>query len=260
MTFFAYTNWHLGDWPLLPPGFDNAEATSAVGDDRHDSDDHELDHEHAGRGTPADFEIGEASATTFSPYLDDGLIADKLRLHTRKLTKQQKRAAKRERRMDSKRGRGAEMAALVMLTKTSVDVLWQNGTRSCGVPASSLVPVDYLGDHEFWPEQFVLERSSECEGFDKGVRRVGNPPLHLSYTILSMQKLRPYLISSVERPLKNSSLFLRSSMTCATSKRDTHQHYAEVYSIFSITNDNSGHLSIIGFGHHKSQPPEEIYR
>lgn len=81
--------------------------------------------------------------------------------------------------MDSKRGRGAEMAALVMLTKTSVDVLWQNGTRSCGVPASSLVPVDYLGDHEFWPEQFVLERSSECEGFDKGVRRVGNPPLHL---------------------------------------------------------------------------------
>lgn len=180
MTFFAYTNWHLGDWPLLPPGFDNAEATSAVGDDRHDSDDHELEYEHAGRGTPADFEIGEASATTFSPYLDDGLIADKLRLHTRKLTKQQKRAAKRERRMDSKRGRGAEIAALVMLTKTSVDVLWQNGTRSCGVPASSLVPVDYLGDHEFWPEQFVLERSSECEGFDKGMRRVGNPPLHLS--------------------------------------------------------------------------------
>jgi hypothetical protein len=27
-----------------------------------------------------------------------------------------------------------------------------------GLPAASLVPVTHLGDHDFWPEEYVLER------------------------------------------------------------------------------------------------------
>lgn len=50
----------------------------------------------------------------------------------------------------------------IVKKKTKVDVLWQDGTFSVGLDSQSLLPVNSVGDHEFWPEQFVMEKSS-CE-------------------------------------------------------------------------------------------------
>ncbi|CAK9208764.1 unnamed protein product [Sphagnum jensenii] len=64
-------------------------------------------------------------------------------------------------------------STLVVNTRTVVDVLWQDGTQSNQVSACSLIPVDHLGDHDFWPERYVLERGSDGEGLENEVRRVG---------------------------------------------------------------------------------------
>ncbi|KAL6848962.1 hypothetical protein ACP4OV_021545 [Aristida adscensionis] len=47
---------------------------------------------------------------------------------------------------------------VVAKTKSTVDVLWQNGSMSLGLEPQTLVPVSTLGDHDFWPGQFVLEK------------------------------------------------------------------------------------------------------
>ncbi|CAI0468682.1 unnamed protein product [Linum tenue] len=45
-------------------------------------------------------------------------------------------------------------------TKTTVDVAWQDGTSSFGLYSQSLLPVNVVNAHEFWPGQFVLEKSA----------------------------------------------------------------------------------------------------
>ena len=47
---------------------------------------------------------------------------------------------------------------MITKTKSKVDVLWQNSERSFGLDPQSLSPVSDVGDHDFWPEQFVLEK------------------------------------------------------------------------------------------------------
>ncbi|XP_059659106.1 probable ubiquitin-conjugating enzyme E2 24 [Cornus florida] len=45
-------------------------------------------------------------------------------------------------------------------TKTKVDVLWQDGSLSFGLDSHSLFPINVVDAHDFWPEQFVLEKGS----------------------------------------------------------------------------------------------------
>ncbi|XP_062013154.1 probable ubiquitin-conjugating enzyme E2 24 [Rosa rugosa] len=49
---------------------------------------------------------------------------------------------------------------VISKTKTKVDVLWQDGSQSLEVDSQTLVPVSVVNDHEFWPEQFVLEKGT----------------------------------------------------------------------------------------------------
>lgn len=49
---------------------------------------------------------------------------------------------------------------VIVKTKTKVDVMWQDGNLKLGLDAHSLIPVDNVGDHDFWPEQFVLEKGT----------------------------------------------------------------------------------------------------
>lgn len=48
---------------------------------------------------------------------------------------------------------------IITKIKTKVDVLWQNGSCSVGLDSQTLFPVNGVGDHDFWPGQFVLEKS-----------------------------------------------------------------------------------------------------
>eukprot|EP01018_Ginkgo_biloba_P000173 Gb_40831 [translate_table: standard] len=44
---------------------------------------------------------------------------------------------------------------------------------SLGVDSKILFPVDNLGDHDFWPEHYVLEKGSDEDGGDSEAKRVG---------------------------------------------------------------------------------------
>lgn len=56
-------------------------------------------------------------------------------------------------------------------TETKVDVLWQDGTCSLGLDSKSLIPVNTVNAHEFWPNQFVLEMAcSESPHLSKDQR------------------------------------------------------------------------------------------
>eukprot|EP01018_Ginkgo_biloba_P018614 Gb_29475 [translate_table: standard] len=79
---------------------------------------------------------------------------------------------KRDRRAH-KKDDGLEGALFVVNTQTKVDVVWQDGTRASGVDSRTLIPVDNLGDHDFYPEQYVLEKGSEEDGVVSEARRVG---------------------------------------------------------------------------------------
>ncbi|TVU17585.1 hypothetical protein EJB05_33629, partial [Eragrostis curvula] len=45
-------------------------------------------------------------------------------------------------------------------TRTTVDVLWKDGTRWRGVPSSSLIPFEILNYYEFFPGERVISKSS----------------------------------------------------------------------------------------------------
>jgi ubiquitin-conjugating enzyme E2 O len=55
-------------------------------------------------------------------------------------------------------GSGYSQTYVVANTKSTVDVLWQDGSISLSLEPHILVPVSTFGDHDFWPGQFVLEK------------------------------------------------------------------------------------------------------
>lgn len=59
---------------------------------------------------------------------------------------------------------------VIAKTKTKVDVLWQDGSQSSGLETHSLYPVNIVDAHDFWPEQFVLEKGVSD---DPHIRRWG---------------------------------------------------------------------------------------
>lgn len=66
-----------------------------------------------------------------------------------------------------RRNNNAEIFVIAK-TKTTVDVVWQDGTRSLQLDSQSLVPVNIVDVHEFWPHQFVLE-SGDSDNRNWGV-------------------------------------------------------------------------------------------
>ncbi|WCJ27036.1 ubiquitin-conjugating enzyme 23 [Euphorbia peplus] len=55
-----------------------------------------------------------------------------------------------------------EGSFVIVKTKTTVDVLWQDGSCSFGVDSQSIVPINIINAHDFLPGQFVLEKGA-CE-------------------------------------------------------------------------------------------------
>ncbi|WOL14577.1 putative ubiquitin-conjugating enzyme E2 24 isoform X2 [Canna indica] len=62
---------------------------------------------------------------------------------------------------------------VIAKTKSKVDVLWQNGERSAGLNPQFLSPVSNIGDHDFWPEQFVLEKLIDEDAHIPRPQRMG---------------------------------------------------------------------------------------
>lgn len=58
----------------------------------------------------------------------------------------------------SNRSSTFSQVAVISKTRTKVDVLWQDGSVTTGLDSDSIFPVNIVDAHEFWPEQFVLEK------------------------------------------------------------------------------------------------------
>ncbi|XP_072994791.1 probable ubiquitin-conjugating enzyme E2 24 [Typha latifolia] len=70
-------------------------------------------------------------------------------------------------------GKGCRQTYVIARTKSMVDVLWQNGTLSVGIDPHTLFPVNNLSDHDFWPEQFVLEKVISDDMCFQNCQRLG---------------------------------------------------------------------------------------
>ncbi|KAK8957929.1 putative ubiquitin-conjugating enzyme E2 24 [Platanthera zijinensis] len=57
--------------------------------------------------------------------------------------------------------------------RIKVDVLWQNGQVSVGVEPETLLPVSNIGDHDFWPGQFVMEKVACGDAHQSNARILG---------------------------------------------------------------------------------------
>ncbi|XP_042492124.1 probable ubiquitin-conjugating enzyme E2 24 [Macadamia integrifolia] len=66
-----------------------------------------------------------------------------------------------------------EETYIIMKRKIKVDVLWQDGSHSSGLDSQLLFPVFNVGDHEFWPEQFVQEKMTYDDPHVSSCQRLG---------------------------------------------------------------------------------------
>ncbi|MQM19358.1 hypothetical protein Taro_052361 [Colocasia esculenta] len=66
-----------------------------------------------------------------------------------------------------------ERAYFIANTITKVDVAWQDGSRELNLESKSLIPMQSPGDHEFFPEQYVVEKASNESDDAAEVKRVG---------------------------------------------------------------------------------------
>ncbi|KAH9291898.1 hypothetical protein KI387_042915 [Taxus chinensis] len=150
LTCFSHANWQLGDWCLLTSHGDLSGLASGLVEDvaseRDTEDNVEMDC------------LKSSSGST----IDD----------SRCQTKPCKSLMEHDSKVH-KKGDVIEQALFVVNTKTKVDVIWQDGTHSFCSDSRTLFPVDNLGDHDFWPEQYVQEKGQDEDVVSSDFRRIG---------------------------------------------------------------------------------------
>ncbi|CAO2198782.1 unnamed protein product [Urochloa humidicola] len=72
-----------------------------------------------------------------------------------------------------RRDESFEQALLIANTYTKVDVIWQDGTKECGVTSTSLIPIHSPNDHEFFPEQYVVDKVTNDVDESSEPKRMG---------------------------------------------------------------------------------------
>ncbi|MQM22236.1 hypothetical protein Taro_055286 [Colocasia esculenta] len=66
-----------------------------------------------------------------------------------------------------------EPVYVIAKAKAMVDILWQDGSHSVGVDTCDLLPVNSVGDHDFWPEQIVLQTTTPDYGHSLNTQHFG---------------------------------------------------------------------------------------
>ena len=62
---------------------------------------------------------------------------------------------------------------VIVKTKSTVDVVWQDGSCSQGLDSKSLLPVNIVNAHDFWPGQFVLDKGGSDDPYVSGNQKWG---------------------------------------------------------------------------------------
>ncbi|GLJ17158.1 hypothetical protein SUGI_0297070 [Cryptomeria japonica] len=147
LSCFSHVNWQLGDWCLLTTKGELSGSVSSSVESSVDTETNvELDCLKFDLGRTTD-DILNRNKTNRSPMKHNSKV--------------------------HKKGDVIEQALFVVNTKTKVDVVWQDGTHSFCLDSRTLFPVDNLGDHDFWPEQYVQEKGQDEDGVASNSRQIG---------------------------------------------------------------------------------------
>ncbi|XP_073359733.1 probable ubiquitin-conjugating enzyme E2 23 [Aegilops tauschii subsp. strangulata] len=77
-------------------------------------------------------------------------------------------------RREARKKTELELPMSVSDTRTTVDVLWQDGTVQHGAPSTSVVPFEIMNEHEFFPGQYVVDNHSATTTTNDGTaQRLG---------------------------------------------------------------------------------------
>lgn len=199
MSCFSHAIWQLGDWCLLPSSSfaldkqlsklqlsDPTKTVSESSQSLTDGDSEvvnleestgnsecmEIDVESSVDGNCETLEhdsLAESSTCANSLSLSKESGQESWPLHRKKIRKVVVRRDKKARKKEE----NFERALLIVNTRTSVDVAWQDGKIEGGLESTSLIPIESPGDHEFVAEQYVVEKAADDADDSNDVRRVG---------------------------------------------------------------------------------------
>ncbi|KAG8046185.1 hypothetical protein GUJ93_ZPchr0008g14150 [Zizania palustris] len=191
LSCFSYANWQLTDW-CLPyqytssctddsliecseikdpddisgPPYDIPEASDA-NPGRIDYD-FSADGSNMLDGDNTCLAKESESGTTASTAIPKEASQDNAS-YRKKLRKVFVKKDKRTKRRDE----SFERALLIANTHTKVDVIWQDGTKEFGASSTSLIPIHSPNDHEFFPEQYVVDKVGNDVDDPSETKRVG---------------------------------------------------------------------------------------
>ncbi|KAK6240731.1 Ubiquitin-conjugating enzyme E2 - like 10 [Theobroma cacao] len=209
LSCFAHANWQVGDWCLLPTSsqcipldkglsklqlngsiknrgncdkldseWDSKEVILYESNDNSESMDLDAtptpDENNATIETKDNGAIGtkaspESSSCSSSLSVSKETVHEHWPHHRKKIRKVVIRKDKKAK----KKVDNFERALLIVNSRTRVDVAWQDGTIERGVDATTLIPIETPGDHEFVAEQYVVEKGSDDSDDVYEPRRVG---------------------------------------------------------------------------------------
>ncbi|PHT97857.1 putative ubiquitin-conjugating enzyme E2 23 [Capsicum chinense] len=199
MSCFSHAIWQLGDWCLLPSSSfaldkqlselqlcDSNKTVSVSSQSLADCESEVVNlEESTGNSECMDIDVessvdgncetlehdslaeSSTSANSLSVSKESG--QDSWSLHRKKIRKVVVRRDKKARKKEE----NFERALLIVNTRTSVDVAWQDGKIERNLESTSLIPIESPGDHEFVAEQYVVEKAADNAEDSNDVRRVG---------------------------------------------------------------------------------------
>ncbi|KAG7579412.1 Ubiquitin-conjugating enzyme E2 [Arabidopsis thaliana x Arabidopsis arenosa] len=187
LSCFTHANWQVGDWCLLPSVNQSAtiplhkhvsklriyDSQANCADRQQKSGDLEdVQDEVSGKvGITAEAlsKVTSEDPPQRNPSISKEPVHEPWPLHRKKIRKLVIRKDKKIKKKEE----SFEQALLVVNSRTCVDVAWQDGTIECRRVATTLIPIETPGDHEFVSEQYVVEKTSDDGDNTNEPRRAG---------------------------------------------------------------------------------------
>ncbi|XP_038723432.1 probable ubiquitin-conjugating enzyme E2 23 isoform X2 [Tripterygium wilfordii] len=200
LSCLTHANWQVGDWCLLPQSSSSTIYNNLSKLGIQDSVTSELDYTQVtqpesgcdSEGTAAD-ELGgngeymdldpvvaadvsnentENSISPESSSCASPLSVPKEPMHEtcRHPRKKMRKVVLRRDKKSRKNEEIFEKALLIVNTRTKVDVAWQDGVLEHGMDSTTLISIDNPGDHEFFAEQYVVEKASDDDDAGEATR------------------------------------------------------------------------------------------
>ncbi|ESQ50824.1 hypothetical protein EUTSA_v10022524mg [Eutrema salsugineum] len=185
LSSFTHASWQVGDWALLPSVNQTAtiplhkhvsklrlydsQANYADRQQKSGCDSEDVQDDVSEKNESAGITSVALSKETSVSSISKEPVHERWPLHRKKIRKIVIRKDKKVKKKEE----SFERALLVVNSRTRVDVAWQDGTVECNRGATTLIPIETPGDHEFVAEQYVVEKASDDGDNTTEAKRVG---------------------------------------------------------------------------------------